>query len=183
MLLWKRRKAPLWNFCNKMVMKRFRLWKEIWKTFLIIGTSTFSIILPDVFTTEAFVTDATSDDWCFLETLWLTTLLLRNVIYLPIHSSLLPSILCFQDIDFVLPSVLSARSSTGNKMCQDSLLRKKGLITLGNHKIPPTVGRGPWEHRRRALTPSRGLMGIPSLVRSLAETQRHEQLWGRGWGG
>ena len=39
------------------MIKRFRFWKEIWKTFLIINVSTFSTILPrncGVSTTEGF---------------------------------------------------------------------------------------------------------------------------------
>lgn len=54
---------------------------------------------------------------------WLTTLLLLNVIY--------PSILYFQDIDYMLSDVLSAGSATGSKMWQDSLLEEKDLITSG----------------------------------------------------
>ena len=187
-MLWKRSKAPLWNLCSKTVIKRFRLRKEIWKTFLIINTSAFGTIFPGdcgVSTTEAFLTEISSDSWFCLK---------LNAMA---HNSSLkshPSILCFQDVDFVLSNVLSAGSTQGvrcgraicwgrkwsRSVVSDSLqphglkptrllhpLNFPGKSTgVGCHlitskqKIPPTVGRGLWEHRVRAPTPSWGLREI-----------------------
>lgn len=130
-MLWKRRKTPLWNFCSKMMIKRFRLWKETWKTFSIINTSTLSTILPGVSTTKAFLTDVTSDAQSF----WKLNTVAYNSssmkCHLFIHLSIHLSILYFQDVDYVLSNMLSAGSTTGNKMWQDSLLNEKDLITLG----------------------------------------------------
>lgn len=49
-------------------------------------------------------------------------------------------------------------------MWQDSMLREKDRKLQASHEIAPTVGGGPWEHRGRALTPFKRLMGILSKV-------------------